>query len=213
MAHHLRSLALQGGTGTWPPRSCRFPKIQLTVAEKRRPFGQLGHTYDLTASTISPSIAPQKNMFFSRFSRSSWFVLAAALGSASCAGPKSPEGGPAIGAPEVAWRNKTHEQRQAYMAATVEPTMKRLFQSFNGKSYAGFGCDTCHGGDMDIVDFKMPNSLYALPEKDPVAEAMSVDEDTAKFMVEKVVPTFGKLLHETAGKGSEVGCFTCHQKE
>jgi hypothetical protein len=63
------------------------------------------------------------------------------------------------------------------------------------------------------VDFKMPNSLYALPEKDPVAEAMTVDEDTAKFMVEKVVPTFAKLLHETAGKGAGVGCFTCHQKE
>jgi hypothetical protein len=99
------------------------------------------------------------------------------------------------------------------MASHVEPTMQRLFQTFNGKAYAGFGCSTCHGGDMDLVDFKMPNSLYALPEKDPGAEAESVDEDTAKFMVEKVVPTFAKLLHKTAGKGGEVTCFTCHQKE
>jgi len=213
MVRHLQSLALGRGTGTWPPRSARFPRIRWTVAEKQRPFGLFGHTYDLTASSISPSIAAQKNMFFRRFSRSPWFVFAAALGSASCSGPRSPEGGPAIGAPEVPWKDKTHEQRQAWMASAVEPTMKRLFQSWNGKAYAGFGCETCHGGDMDIVDFKMPNSLYALPEKDPVAEAMSVDEDTAKFMVEKVVPTLGKLLHDTNGKGGKVGCFTSHQKE
>ena len=138
-------------------------------------------------------------------------AAAVAVALAGCSDAKSPEGGPNIGAPEVPWRNKTHEQRQAYMAARVQPTMKRLFQSFNGKTYADFGCETCHGHDMDVVDFKMPNSLYALPEKDPVAEGMSVDEDTAKFMVEKVVPTFAKLLHEQPQKG--VTCFTCHQKE
>jgi hypothetical protein len=150
-------------------------------------------------------------MFFRRFSV---FVAAlAAFSSAACSGAKSPEGGPAIGAPEVPWRNKTHEQKQAFMGSHVEPTMKRLFQSFNGKAYAGFGCETCHGGDMDTRDFKMPNALYALPEKDPVAEGMSVDEDTAKFMVEKVVPTFAKLLHEKAGDPSGVSCFTCHPKE
>lgn len=149
-------------------------------------------------------------MFSSRFT-----VFALIAGAACCAGcsAKSPEGGPALGAPEVPWKNKTHEQRQAYMASHVAPTMKRLFQSFNAKAYSGFGCETCHGGDMDVVDFKMPNSLYALPEKDPVAEAMSLDEDTAKFMVEKVAPTFAKLLHEEAGKGGGVSCFTCHQKE
>lgn len=137
-------------------------------------------------------------------------VAVALLG---CSGAKTPEGGPAIGAPEISWRNKTHEQRQAYMASAVEPTMRHLFQSFNPKSYARFGCETCHGGDMDTIDFKMPNSLYALPEKDPVAEGMSVDEDTAKFMVEKVAPTFAKLLHEEAGKDTGVSCFTCHPKE
>ena len=97
------------------------------------------------------------------------------------------------------------------MAAQVLPTMRRLFKSYNAKSYAEFNCTTCHGSDMDMVDFKMPNVLYALPEKDPVGEAMSVDEDTAKFMVEKVLPTFAKLMHEEPQKG--VSCFTCHQKE
>src|SRR5262245_51453601 len=117
-------------------------------------------------------------MFFSRFSvcLAPFVVVSALLG--GCEGAKAPEGGPAIGASEVPWRDKTHEQRQAYMAAHVQPTMSRLFRSFNAKSYAEFDCDTCHGKDMDVIDFKMPNALYALPEKDPVAEGMSVDEDT-----------------------------------
>jgi hypothetical protein len=152
-------------------------------------------------------------MFFSRFSGYSSLAVALALGAVGCTEAKLPVGGLAIGAPEVPWKDKTHEQRQAYMASAVEPTMARLFKKFNAKSYGGFGCDTCHGKDMDLLDFKMPNSLYALPEKDPIAEAQSVDEDTAKFMVEKVVPMFSNLLHQTTGKGTKVDCFTCHQKE
>jgi hypothetical protein len=94
--------------------------------------------------------------------------------------------------------------------------MKKLFVSFKPKSYSDFGCETCHGKDMDIVDYHMPNSLYALPEKDTIAEATSYDEDTTKFMMEKVVPTFAKLLSETASgpdKRGDVSCFTCHPHE
>jgi hypothetical protein len=152
-------------------------------------------------------------MFFSRFSGYSSLAVALALGCAGCTEAKLPVGGLAIGAPEVRWKDKTHEERQGYMASAVEPTMERLFKKFNAKAYAGFGCETCHGADADLVDFKMPNALYALPEKDPIAEAQSVDEDTAKFMVEKVVPMFSNLLHQTTGKGTKVDCFTCHRKE
>jgi hypothetical protein len=148
-------------------------------AKKQRPIGRVRRTYDLTAPPISRSIAPQKNMFFSRFSGYSSLVFAVAFGAAGCTEAKLPVGGLAIGAPEVPWKDKTHEERQAYMASA----------------------------------FKMPNSLYALPEKDPIAEAQSVDEDTAKFMVEKVVPMFSNLLHQTTGKGTKVDCFTCHRKE
>jgi hypothetical protein len=99
------------------------------------------------------------------------------------------------------------------MAAHIEPAMKHLFQSFKPKSYGDFGCETCHGNDMEIVDFHMPNSLYALPEKDTIAEATSYDEETTKFMTEKVVPTFAKLLSESPkepGSAGGVTCFTCH---
>ena len=69
---------------------------------------------------------------------------------------------------------------------------------------------------MDLIDYRMPNGLYALPEKDTIAEATSYDEDTTKFMMEKVVPTFAKLLSESPkepGTAGGVSCFTCHPHE
>jgi hypothetical protein len=142
------------------------------------------------------------------------FVTVACSGSGS--GTRVPAGGPSLGAPEVPWRDKSHDERQAFMAAHIEPTMKKVFQKFNSKAYAGFGCETCHGADMEFVDFKMPNSLYALPKKDTIAEATSYDETTTKFMMEQVVPTFARLLSDSPkepGHAGGVSCFTCHPHE
>jgi hypothetical protein len=131
----------------------------------------------------------------------------------SNSGTRVPPTGPNIGAPFSPWRAKSHDERQGFMAAHIEPNMKRLFVGYKPKSYSDFGCETCHGKDMEIVDFHMPNSLYALPEKDTIAEATSYDEETTKFMMEKVVPTFAKLLSEEPGKPGGVTCFTCHPHE
>jgi hypothetical protein len=155
-------------------------------------------------------------MIFARFTHVVFGAVV--LATAACSpsgGTRVPEGGPGIGAPTVPFRQKTREEKQAYMAAHVQPAMKKLFQGFDGKGYAGFGCETCHGGDMETVDFKMPNSLYALPEKDTIAEATSYDEKTTKFMMEQVVPTFARLLSEKPGEpgGPGVTCFTCHPHE
>jgi hypothetical protein len=143
------------------------------------------------------------------------FLLAAAC-SGSGSGTRVPAGGPSLGAPEVPWHGKSHDERQAFMAAHVEPAMKKIFQKFKAKSYGDFGCETCHGSDMEFVDFKMPNAIYALPEKDTIAEATSYDEETTKFMVEQVVPTFARLLSESPkepGHAGGVSCFTCHPHE
>ena len=95
--------------------------------------------------------------------------------------------------------------------------MRHLFQGWNAKSYGDFGCATCHGPDFEVVDFKMPNSLYALPEKDTIAGATEYDETTTKFMVEHVVPKLASLLGEKVGKPEDpahgVTCFTCHPHE
>jgi hypothetical protein len=154
----------------------------------------------------------------SNASRVSLAILTAAAVGCSPGGTETrvPESGPDIGAPYVPWRGKSHEERQAFMGAHVEPIMRKLFQGYSAKGYADFGCETCHGSNMDLIDFKMPNAIYPLPEKDTIAEASSYDEATTKFMVEKVVPTFAGLLSEHAvspGQPGGVSCFTCHPHE
>jgi hypothetical protein len=128
--------------------------------------------------------------------RFTWVVPALAGALAACSGPsaKGPPPHPSFGAPDVPWKQKTHEERRAYMAAYVVPKMRRVFQEHDAKQYANFGCDTCHAKDMELVDYRMPNGLYGLPADDPVAEAKDLDEDTADFMVTKVVPAMAELL-------------------
>lgn len=138
-------------------------------------------------------------------------VLGGALAVLSgCGGAKRP---PSVGSPGVPFRSKSRQDKTAFMAAQVKPVMGHLFQKWNPKSYEKFDCDTCHGADMDKVDFHMPNSLYALPAENTIAEAKDYDEKTTEFMMNEVVPTFARLLHEKPGDPAGVTCFTCHPKE
>jgi hypothetical protein len=157
-------------------------------------------------------------MIFARFKIILPLTFAAAA--AACGGGNGPRAaGPDIGAPDVPFRHKTRNEKRAFMGARVLPKMREVFQGFDAKGYSGFACETCHGGDMEAVDFRMPNSLYALPEKDTIAEAISYDEKTAKFMMEHVVPSFAALLSEKPGTLGNPGapggitCFTCHPHE
>lgn len=124
--------------------------------------------------------------------------------------------GPEPGAPDVPWPQKTREQRMEYMGLVVYPKMKETFQSFDAKGFAEFKCQTCHGKDMEAVDFKMPNSLYGLSATDPMGAAMEYDEQVAKFMAETVVPTMAELLGTAPydpATHEGFGCFGCHQME
>ncbi len=108
---------------------------------------------------------------------------------------------------EVAWADMDRAKRMEFMGLQVLPEMKALFQSHDSGEYGGFQCQNCHGDDFESVDFKMPNSLYGLPEADPIKAANDYNPEVTKFMMEKVVPTMSKLLSK------DVTCFSCHQKE
>jgi hypothetical protein len=117
-----------------------------------------------------------------------------------------------LGAPQISWQAKTREQRMGFMAASVHPRMKKLFVE-NDKSYADFSCETCHGADMELRDYQMPNDIYALPTENTLEEARDYDEEVTDFMVNKVLPEFKKLLNQGAGPETDVSCFSCHPKE
>jgi hypothetical protein len=114
-------------------------------------------------------------------------------------------------APEVAWADMNRDQRMEYMGLTVLPEMKKVFQAADAEGYKDFKCQTCHGEDMQAVDYKMPNGLFALTKPDPIPASTEYDAATTKFMVDEVMPKMAKLMG--GEPGTTFTCFNCHDSE
>jgi hypothetical protein len=153
-----------------------------------------------------------------------WVAVAVLGFSSGCGGgrqasgdaqdPNSASGSAASGG--TPWSQKTRDQKLEWMGLEVLPKMKALFVEYNGESFADFKCQTCHGNDMEVVDFKMPNSLFALSGTDPVGSGKAYDEKLTEFMLTRVTPTMAKLLdmdmyNPETKQG--FGCLNCHQSE
>src|SRR5688572_9352453 len=111
------------------------------------------------------------------------------------------------------WKDKSREQRMDWMGIAVFPKMRKLFLEQDSEKYQDFACQTCHGKDMETVDFKMPNDLFALSKNDTLAQAKEYDEKTTDFMLSAVVPEMAKLLDMdafTLENQSGFGCMGCH---
>ena len=145
------------------------------------------------------------------------FVMAVALG---CGGAQKGAEDPSSGESEAPsggtpWKDKSREQRMDWMGLAVFPKMRAIFQEHDA-SYAKLNCQTCHGSDMEMVDFKMPNSLFSLPKANTLDWAKDYDAKTTEFMSEQVVPEMAKLLDMQpydAETGKGFGCFGCHPAE
>lgn len=125
--------------------------------------------------------------------------------------PKGP--GVNLGAPEIAWSAKNHEQQYGHMAAQVQPQMKALFVKYSS-AYKDFNCQTCHGKNAELVDWKMPNpDIYPLPKENTLQESLDYDSDATNFMMADVTPALKTLLNTGAGAPTTVNCFSCHPAE
>lgn len=132
----------------------------------------------------------------------------------SQAAPQAGSAAAEPGGPGVPWSKKTRDQRAEFMGLVVYPRMRAVFREHDPTAFAQFRCQTCHGEDMEKLDFHMPNSLYALPAADPVKAATDYDEKTARFMVEKVVPAMKELFaKDDPALAEKFGCLGCHQTE
>jgi mono/diheme cytochrome c family protein len=131
--------------------------------------------------------------------------------------------GKTVGPPDVAWKDMSFEQKKAYMKVAVTPTMKPIFQAFDGKEFKSFTCATCHGRDGADRKFKMPsNDIHPLPNTPEAFQAKLKAEPTwpkwTEFMAQKVEPAMGKLLDlpvfnpKSPVKGA-FGCANCHKLE
>jgi len=134
-----------------------------------------------------------------------------------------PASGKTVGPPEVAWKDMTFAQKKAYMKVAVTPTMKPIFQAFDGKAFKSFTCATCHGQDGADRKFKMPsNDIHPLPNTPEAFQAKMKAEPTwpkwTEFMAQKVEPAMGKLLDlpvfdpKKPVQGA-FGCANCHKLE
>ncbi|MEO8177761.1 MAG: hypothetical protein ABI895_02905 [Deltaproteobacteria bacterium] len=152
-----------------------------------------------------------------------WRALAAGalwLGGLACGGSAQSAQDPAAagsGKSEVQWKDKTREQRMDWMGLQVFPKMKGVFTEFDADRFSGFACQTCHGDDMEMVDFKMPTKkLYGLPRKDVLKSAREYDAKVTDFMLGTVMPKMAELLdmqpYDSETK-SGFGCFGCHPME
>jgi hypothetical protein len=131
--------------------------------------------------------------------------------------------GKAVGPPAIAWKDMSYEQKRAYMKEAVQPTMKPIFQAFDGKKFKTFNCQTCHGEDGPTRKYKMPsNDIHPLPNTKEGFEAkLKTEPDWPKwtpFMAGKVEPAMGKLLDVPVFNPQKpvegaFNCGKCHKLE
>jgi hypothetical protein len=136
--------------------------------------------------------------------------------SGSGAGSGSGSGSSAgTGSGGVDFDKLTHDEKIDFMKKQVVPTMKPLFQDFDKKKYANFGCKTCHGKDPKATKYKMPSA--DLPKLDFAKLEKGLQEPKiAKWMGEVVKPQMAKVLNKPEysklnPKG--FGCLQCHNEK
>lgn len=115
-------------------------------------------------------------------------------------------------AEDVPWANMNREQRLAFMQQTVTPVMQTLFQEFDEDAFADFGCPTCHGADMEQVDFAMPNGIAPL-DPTQLGVIFASEEPMAQFMSQRVWPRMTELLQAQPYNPEThegFGCLGCH---
>ncbi len=150
------------------------------------------------ASRLRPGVAPLA------------LLVAGLLGGCGKPNSKAP-GIESMGSPGVAWADKSESQRMGFMAAFIHPRSEALFVEFDDTYEGDFTCETCHGTDAELKDYKMPaEDLYPLPRENALAESMEYDPDTTTFMRDELTTKFNMWLNQGEGPKTDVTCFSCH---
>jgi hypothetical protein len=111
------------------------------------------------------------------------------------------------------WETLDDKTRAQFMGKVVKPTMKELFQTYDGEEFADFDCETCHGDGVQSGNFEMPNPELPQLSSDMI---MNPDPDMAAItdvMKTKVRPTMATLLGlpEWSPQAPDgFGCMNCH---
>lgn len=118
--------------------------------------------------------------------------------------------------PPAPWAEMDAAARGSYMAQSIVPYFRALFQEYDPERYATFGCPTCHGATATQRAFAMPNpDLLALHPSGSAEQIAMRNEHPrmVKLMFNHVVPAMKHAVQaedfdETTGAG--FSCYTCH---
>jgi len=114
--------------------------------------------------------------------------------------------------PKSEFDKLSHDDKIKFMKTKVMPVMKPIFQKFDPKEYANFGCKTCHGKDPQKSKYKMPNP--ELPKLDfAKLKAGKQAPEMAEFMEKTVKPEMAKIMgvpEMTESNPTGFGCLACH---
>ncbi len=118
--------------------------------------------------------------------------------------------------PPMPWAEMSTEQRGRYMADVILPYFRTLFQEYDAERYASFGCQTCHGANMNERSFAMPNpDLMPLHASGTPEQRQMVEEHPrmVRFMFNHVVPAaraaVGGAPYDPETREG-FGCMSCH---
>jgi hypothetical protein len=137
-------------------------------------------------------------------------AVLAGCGSKAAPPPEPPKAPAPL--PDVPFDQLDHDQRAQFMKEKVVPTMAPIFQAYDAKKYAEFGCKTCHGEGAAKGEFHMPNDK--LPKLD-FNDMSPWKQEALVWMNTKVKPTMAQLLKQPEMSKEHpdgFGCLECHTK-
>lgn len=112
-----------------------------------------------------------------------------------------------INPPDQPWEQMSHEEKEFDMIGRFHPVYRELFQNQDAERWAEFGCETCHGPDMQERNFEMP-ATHLPPIPEPGSErynrARGVLTAMYEFM-EQTTENMGTMLGE-----DDFTCYGCH---
>lgn len=99
--------------------------------------------------------------------------------------------------PEQPWAEMSHGDREMDMVGRFHPIFREYFVEHDAEEFAEFGCESCHGSDMQARNFEMPSPhLPPVPAADAPEYAALRDAhpDMMRFMEEDVTPAMRTML-------------------
>jgi hypothetical protein len=176
--------------------------LRLCLMTQAYPVTQHSAVAPCRARGFAPSIRAVKLY--------STVLSALLLATAACGSKAATSGTSPTPVAAMPFDQMTHEQQGKFMKDVVVPEMAKLFQAYDAKKYAEFGCKTCHGPSVDAGKFDMPNPTLA---KLNFADPSKMDPKAAEFMKSQVKPAMARLLQQpeyTPENPKGFGCLECH---